>query len=743
MKKITLYIILAGATLIGFAQKLEKYEEVLPRFLAMPPSGTLAELKIYLAQEYDNGSIYLQMGLVYEKRYRKSDPITDYAYKVGNAQEALNAYRLAEQFITEKVVKKNQEYFFNFGKLDEKGRLNVEYDTIKNHLTKVQAELKRYVANVPTIYEKFTKSFSSYDQAHKRFSQILGKYPTFKDLYLLYNDEVDQEFKEIKEDYLASLAYWKEYKSASDTFDVGYHQKMSVQPIKVYRLDGLESKINFLKDDIKVWDYATWVDETRATIKSEIDKLRIDLAAENVRLDKELNNVAPSIANESFEPLKVSKEILFTLRKYDLNSVIEPIFLFKEKQHDLLHQQLINNKIAEDENSTVERKLYMYGQTINKIKDADSVLIDVRRRNTKASFEKYPNLINTSYQGQSGITTFISSSISSNNAQTKQYVDNIQTELYQLLKTDSIIPVAKYKKSSFPLRSSLSMDKEQLTEQKITTHRIENFDGSAFIAGVFLNAKEAKVQAYVAGVAPDKTIGWYNEYLLQLDSTVGFDSDTRIGAIQTVPGGLAVILSGVDGNGSRLNHLMMLDEKGIVTFNRRLMLDKFPRNISYNERTNTLFVTYKGDDYGDDIFMDSELIMASYSIYGDLQWQKRLSYKGDIADVVNVDQGYLIVGNYNELKGLDGKVKRAGTSNIETKLFTLKVNLAGEIIDLKTVDYGSSFYTNKIYKVSDDCINLFGSKGAYEKKLAIDDEPGSAVHIIMNKDLEVIANSLN
>ncbi len=61
------------------------------------------------------------MAVIYEKRYRESDPIKDFAYKVGNAREALKAYQRTEQFISEKEVRKNQEYFFNFGTLDDKG----------------------------------------------------------------------------------------------------------------------------------------------------------------------------------------------------------------------------------------------------------------------------------------------------------------------------------------------------------------------------------------------------------------------------------------------------------------------------------------------------------------------------------------------------------------------------------------------------------------------------------------------
>jgi|GEM_PF-1308383 len=742
MKKLVFITLLASAYLQGFSQKLEKYEDVLPRILTLPPSGALAQLKIYLAEEADNPSIYLQMAVIYEKRYRESDPIKDYAYKLGNAEEALKAYQMTERFITEKEVRKNEELYFNFGKLDEKGRVEVEFDSVNNHMQRVKVELEEYSKHMPSIYSKFTQSFSHYDQAHKLYTDILGKYPTFKDLYLLFTPEVDKQFEQIKEEYLSCLKYWDEYLEARDSLDIGYHQQMTVEPIQVYRLDGLESKINFLSDDINVWDYADWVDQTRETIHSEVDKLRRDLAAENLRMDKRIEQAEPDFIREEFEPLKVSKEILFNLRKYDLNSVIEPIFLFKEKKHDLIYQELLSANLDTAGTLDVDRKLYLYGQMINHIKEADSVLANVTRRNTQASLDKYGDFIRTQYKGQSGINQMVTKEQQTNAKDASNYVAHIQNTLYDLLREDSVIETIKYKRMALPLRESLSMDNDALTAQPITTRRIENYDGSQFIGGIFKNEKEGFTQSYICGVTKDKKIGWYNDYLLQADSSRGFDSHTRIGAMQSIPGGLAVILNGVDTSGVRINHLLLLDEKGQVTHSRRLLMNMFPRTISYAERTNTLFVTYKGEDYLDDILQQSELIMANYSIYGDLLWQKRISYKGNVADVVSIDNGYMVVGNYNEIKGMDGRIQRAGSNNTDTKVFALKINLSGEIEGLKTLDYSKPYFANKTYRVSDDCINFFGSLGSYQQQVLVDEDPATSVHIIVNKDMEVLANSL-
>lgn len=739
MRRIYCTILLATTLLPGFSQKLEKYEEVLPSILALPASGALAQLKIYLAAEPDNPSIYLQMALIYEKRYRNSDVIKDFPYKYGNAKEALAAYTRTEQFITDKAVRKNEEYYFNFGKYDEKGKLSVAYDTIQNKMASSKVELQQFIDNTPLLYEKFTKSYSSYDRAHKLFTEILGDYPTFKDLYLLFDDDVDKKFETIKQEYLSSLGYWKEYKAALANYDIGYNQMQRIVPIRTYRLDGMESKINFLVNDIQIWDYATWVDTTRTIINTEIESLRTSLAAENLRLNKSIEQAEHDFIREAFEPLKVSKEVLFNLRKYDLNSVIEPIFLFKEKKHDLVYQQLMSKNLDTATTVDVERKLYLYGQMVNRIREADSVLNDVQRRNTKSSLDKYNSFISSYYKGMDGITSFIGSEREANLANAEAYVALIRTNLFDVLGRDTVMENISHAKSAMPLTVSLPADNELLTAERITTHRIKNFDGSLFLGGIMFNGKEGKTQAYVTGIKPDKKVGWYKEFLLKLDSSGGYDSHTRIGAMQTVPGGVAFILNGADSSGTRHNHMMILDETGEVVLSRRLMLTHFPRKMSYDERSNSLFVTYKGTDYYEDVLRETELMAASYNILGDLLWQQRLSFKGDVTGVVNVGPGYLVLGNYNEIKGMDGRIKRAGKAT-DSRIYGIKISPEGVLLDIRTVESNGSFFANKTYKVSDDCINLFGASGPYEKTVQLNTSPESAVHIILNKDLEVLAN---
>lgn len=743
MKKFLLTISVVLASIQVFGQRV-KYEDDLQRILTLSAGGEIAELGLWLSKEPTNPSIFLQMALVYEKRYQSGDPLKDYAFKIGNAKLALSAFERTEQYITEKDVKKNEESYYNFGVYDAKGRLNVPFDSVKNKIIRSKAELSKFIENSPEIYTQFTQSFSNYDQAHKIYSRILGEYPTFKDLYLLFDEEIDQEFEKLKSEYLTATDHFEKYTIAIDSFDIGYKQNLTIDEIETYRLDGLESEINFLKEEIQVWNYAKWVDDTRLNIKEEIGSLRTSLEVENLRINSKLDNAIPDYIRESFEPLVVSKEVLFNIRKYDLHAVVEPIFLYKQRKHDLIYQGLQNESLDTSATVDVERKLYLHGQVINKIKLADSTLSEVKRRNNELSYKKHTSFIDTHYKGINGINQFVETEMSQNSTDVKASVTKIREYIYQKMRSDTAEELITYKKMSIPSLVGIPIENEYLTNEPITTSKLSAFDGSTILAGIFTNEKEKKTQAYICGVTEDKKVGWYNDYLLQQDSSAGYDSHTRIAVVGFVPSGIAFILNGADSTGdNRINHLMIVDEAGELTLSRRLLFSQYPRSLNYSSKENALVITFKGDDFSETIFKESELIIASYNVLGDLQWQQRSKYKGDVTGLMEVDQAYVLTGNYNEIKDASGRVLRAGPKNTDSKTFVLKVTKSGEIETLKSIDYASSYFTSVNYRVSDECLNVFGTEGSYEKTNTFDADSPSTVHLILNSDLEILSSSLD
>jgi hypothetical protein len=737
MRKQTIFLIGILLSQLLLAQKLEKYEDALPRILNSPSSGIAASLQRYLIEDPENHSIYFQLGVVYYDRYQNSDILTDYRYKYGNAQKALNNMTIARARIDEKEIKRNDEHYLNFGHYDSRGRLTVSLDTIQAIINNSLVDVQAFVDNAPPIYESFTQSFSHYDKAHKLYTDLIGQYQTVNDLYLLYDEEMDKTFEEISSEYTKALKAFENYKAATDSFSIGYNQELAIQDLKVYRLDGLSSEINFLIPEIHIWNYAKWVEETRSYIKENIDALRLALGKEELRINDEISSAQSDFIREEFSPLDVSKEVLFTLRKFDLQSVIEPLFLYKEAKHDLIHKQLQGDELARSEESDPSRVLYLYGELVNKVRKADTLLLAVRTRNTRQTHEKYASFLQTHYGGRAGINEYARGQSDELAATQQTYVDKIVEGVYQQLNDSSELQAATYRRTTLPLNTSRRPSMEELTNEAVTILKLKNFDGSLFIGGVKKN-QDSLVVTYVSGITPEGKVGWYNEYELKLDSGQ-VAAHTRLATMEAVPGGCAMILHVSNPEFPEVqNQLIILDESGQEQLNQPLDIKAYPQSITYNDRNNSMLLAFSGRDHESDVYESGQLILARYNILGERLWQQSIAGRIEMIDAITTLDGFVAIGNFAQYRAPDGRMIRAGRETTDIGVFALAIDNNGEISKMINLDLDTPTYATHLFKVSEDCINILGSTNQYEPDGPLDTSD-KATFFMINHNLVELA----
>ncbi|MFT4785374.1 MAG: hypothetical protein ACJAZM_000145 [Cyclobacteriaceae bacterium] len=740
MKKYTLLSLLIISAFFGFSQKLQKYEDALPRILSLPSSGIPASLEIYLIDDPENASIYFQLGVVYYARFKDSNILTDYPYKFGNARKALENMLVAKRVVDEKDVKKNQEHYSNFGKYDSKGRIQVGYDTLNSLINASIPELQQFLANAPSVYESFTASFTHYNASHKLYTELLGEYTTINNLYLLYDDEMEQSFQSITEEYEKSLVAFENYRAAIDTFPIGYDQEMIISDLEVYRLDGMSAEINFLIPKILIWNYADWITETRDYIQKNIASMRTALTEEETRINKRLDQIESDFIRESFKPLKITKETLFTLRKFDLQSVIESLFLFKEAKHDMIHTELQSKDLETSEVEDATRQLFLYGELINKIKDTDTLLLNVRTRNNADNLLKYPQFLEQSYQGRQGISRFVRAESDELLLKQDEYVGKLASGVYQALEDNVIITEATYQKQKLPLSITKINGSDTVTFEALTTHKLKNFDGSLFIGGVKKNTA-GQLVSYVSGITPEGKVGWYNEYNLTLDSGQ-VQANTRVAGMTAVPGGSAVILNiSQPDYPETVNKLLLIDEGGQEQLNIDLALSDYPQTITFNDRNNGLLLTFSGRNFYSDVFESGELTIAKYNILGDEIWQQKVAGRIEAVDVVTTTDGFVIAGNYSQYRSPKGLMMRAGRDDNSVGAYILSVSNGGEITAMRQIDADQPLFVSKLYKVSEECINVLGSQAPYMTN-AVTDRSETAAFIMITRDLEEIARRM-
>ena len=108
MKNLSAIIILILTATAGSAQR---YKDVFPRIAQASDEEALALIKGYLVNDLDHPNCNLRLALIYENRYKTSNPITEYERAMANANEAKIRFTKSAAVVNEKEVRKNSGYY--------------------------------------------------------------------------------------------------------------------------------------------------------------------------------------------------------------------------------------------------------------------------------------------------------------------------------------------------------------------------------------------------------------------------------------------------------------------------------------------------------------------------------------------------------------------------------------------------------------------------------------------------------
>lgn len=719
------------------AQKKLKYEDLLPGILQSEPGVGVADLENLIANDPENPSMYLQLGLICYKRFQESDPITGYKKAMANIVLAKEAFDNCERLITEKDVKKNKEEYINFAIFDEKGKFTVSLDSIQKTVLNARQQMDAFEVSMPGIYEDFTRSYTHYSKANRIFTHIISRHTTIKDLYLLYDEKMAADFDEIKSNYNESLKYFKTYKEKTNGYNIGYNQELKIDTISIYKLDGLAVEINFLKlQEIPIWNYAKWVDDTKAYIDQNISALRAMMEENEKIISSKINQVEPDVLQGKIEPVEIDKEFLFTLRKYDLNSVVEPLFLYNEKKHELLIQEQLNKVSSETMKISPERQISHYGYLLSSIRKSDTLLQHVETRNTNFSYQKYKSFIDSYYTGMSGLNQMISRERTTNQKQFDDYLTDTRRLLQIKYASDSIQNMVKYRRIPIPNYTSVPNLDSLNPAERITMQKIINLDGSAYLGGIYLDDKSSLITAYVCRVEPNSSVSWYKDFSLQMDS-VKADSHTILATMVGGQAGCTFVLNGTHmDTGAKMNTMFTYSEDGNQLMVRNLLIEDFPRIIEFEEQTNTFLIGFNGRDMNRDMAQSSQMVLANYNVIGDLLWKYEKELVGDLVGVVALDDGYLITGNYSRIQDSSGKFSRVEDGYAA---YLIKVNNTGKWSAEKFLSTTTPYHTTHFLKSGEHSIHVLGSRNLEQEQFEA--QPELLVHFIVNRDLDIVSSS--
>jgi len=691
-------IVLLFISVQGFAQTA-KYKDVVPIIEGTSDQYTIEVLKAFLNNNLDHPAANLKIANLYLKKALETDPLIEYEKMQALAEQARQKLFKAGLLVTDKEVKKREAYYAWVAK--KNGLTEVTFDLVKSELKAGNEQVDKILNSLPIVYNNFTQSVDFYDKAVKNFMSISSSYSSLKNLYLLYDNNLEIQFSGLKSDYDSSLYYFNAFKVNIDTLELkGYNQNLVIKPVNVFRYDGLVTEINFLKDEVEVWNYGAWVDTVKSVIEGEIKELRTLLKTNEDRQNAALSKLGNASTSKEIRVVPVDKSLVFNLLRFDYNNSIVPLLKYKESKQRLLIKEA-NSTYFDTANIEIERKLIFYSSMVYQIKESDSLISQFKNKFDAVRMAKYKTFLDENYNGVDGSSQYMASEKNNLKKELNIYGALLQEGVESIKPIDSIGKTVRYKSLQIPLKVKPIDTNLMATGVPFTTHIIEAPDGGFYLAGEYKPSKKLRnTKIYLLKLSSRNKLKWFRNYDIEIDSA-GADSNNKLASITLTNEGVAMLIrSSHVTSQSHANSLVQVLLDGNIKITKRLESDLYPRNVLYNEEQNSFIIAYNGDQPVLNTANKNSFELKTINSLGEISWTYTDTNIGLFIGLLKIEEGYLIARNSVTLN--------------KPKALLTKVNFTGTKGKEKIMDIGSSSAPlERIYKLNDASIHLLGH-GLYQ-----------------------------
>src|SRR5258708_5581995 len=388
-----------GLTFVFFfasGQKI-KYKDLFLLLNAKQYSEAEPFLKKYLRDNSDNPNALLFMGIIFHEKSSKDDVLKQTEELQHNIDSAVIFYDKAYKLMTEKEIRRNDEYYENYKRRDLRtGDFTTKLSDVQFDIEKRIQGLKERKTRIRTLNDYFTSTQSLYNRSVEEFKRLQSHFSTEKELILQSDENTIKSIDRIASVFDSCLATFKNYKLTSQLLGkTGYTQMLDMQELRDFRRDG-SNPVDFMQDDLKLWDFKVWSQRVLNIIEKEIMPLRESLIA----YDMEINKLRERVKKDSVE-IKAELALLLTkspnavLKKIDFDALPAAVFLMKIAELDYASELSANRAFRDSVN--VNLKLVHVNNELTKVMRLDSVSGAILNRDIDKESENYKYFVVGAY----------------------------------------------------------------------------------------------------------------------------------------------------------------------------------------------------------------------------------------------------------------------------------------------------------------------------------------------------------
>lgn len=392
---------------LGYSQKV-KYKDLVLLLNAKQFETAEPHLKKYLKENDDNPHAYLFMGIIFQEKSLVNDILKHTPILLANSDSALLFFDKAYNSITEREIKKHDEYYEEmFSRRDPRtGDFGVKFSDVRLDLETRVKNIKERKEKAKELKKYFVESERLYLASVEQFKAIQSKFSSQSSFFLRSDEALVQQLTDLAKTYDSVLSVFGNYRTALKAIQKSnYNQQLNPQEITDFRKDGT-APVDFFSEDLRIWDYKRWGKSSVETIETVIIPLRERLIAYDIslnKLDLKIKRDSVSIVSDLDH---LEDGLLYAqLSKYDPTPL--PLSIFEMKKADLRYKSSVVAHKPFKDTINVMLKLSFLDEELKYVDQLDSLTKKLLERDIAKEGENYQHFITKSYGNQTVLNSLV------------------------------------------------------------------------------------------------------------------------------------------------------------------------------------------------------------------------------------------------------------------------------------------------------------------------------------------------
>ena len=332
MKRLSLLTSMLALVSVLHAQKV-KYKDIFPDLEARKFNKVEPQLKAFLANEKnaDHANAHYQMGLITEAHFLLQDIVADTSALFTYGDDALAFYRKSIPLITEKELKKNDEYYQSFYRRDLRtGEFGIKMSDVHLDIENKIASIETRMAAVRAFHAAVSDLTGLESELLERFNRMVSGATSYHD-YLMRSDlEAISDLGDLQARFKAFDDKANEILKVGETLQVeDYYASIEYQSISTF--ETLPAVFPENNNKIVTWQFSDWASTAKAALNSEIFVMKNELTQFGKKLTNQTNALksATPVDFTTSIPIHLDDKLL----KYDPDPLPRNLLLARMKEN--------------------------------------------------------------------------------------------------------------------------------------------------------------------------------------------------------------------------------------------------------------------------------------------------------------------------------------------------------------------------------------------------------------------------